>query len=113
MTKLTAGPQLRLSSNDRLAVIIASLLLIAVIGHDLWQRARRAEIGADAAAADRDAPGEATLRGEIIDGPAVTGAYFREGYAWAEAHGVADQAYCSSDSRAYRDGCRAFVAGVH
>jgi hypothetical protein len=95
---------------DRLGMIAASLVLMAMVGHDLQQRLQTAQIVADAAAADRDPPSEATLQHEDIEGPEVIAAYYRQGYAWAEAHGVEKAAECKSDNRAYSDGCREFLA---
>ena len=65
---------------------------------------------ADAAAADRDPSDEATFQGEEFDGPAVVAAYFRQGYAWAQAHAITGADMCPSDNRAYRDGCRAYIS---
>jgi hypothetical protein len=95
----------------RLALIFLSLLVMAMIGFDLHRRGVAAKIVADAEAEDRDTPSEATLQGDLIDGPDVVAAYFRQGYVWAQDHGVTASAKCPSENRAYRDGCRAYVAG--
>jgi hypothetical protein len=97
------------SLSDRASILVASLLLIVLLGHALQQSLQAPRINATATALNRDRPDEAILQGEDIDGPADIGAYFREGYAWAQAHGVSVAALCASDSRAYRDGCRAFA----
>jgi len=60
----------------------------------LQQRVQTAQVLADGAAEDRDTPSEATLQAEEIEGPALVGAYFRKGYAWAEAHGVMAAGQC-------------------
>ena len=78
LTMRSASTKFAESLGARLAVISASLVLMALVGHDLQRRVEGAGMVADAAA-DRDAPEEATLQGEDIDGPAPVDAYFRQG----------------------------------
>ena len=95
-----------------MAIVGVSLLLMTVVARDLIQRVQTSQILADAAAEDRDTPSEATLQAEEIEGPALVAAYFRKGFAWAETHGVTAAGQCPTDDRAFRDGCRAYVARV-
>ena len=56
--------------------------------------------------------GEATLHGQLIDGPDVIVAYFRQVHASAEAHAVNREDGWPSENRAYRAGCRAYVEAL-
>jgi hypothetical protein len=110
MPKVPGGWRLRPSASTRIVLIFGALVLMVMTGHDALQRGQTDQAVADTAAADRDPPSKAMLQHEEIDGPEVVAAYFRQGYAWAEAHGIGKASDCPADNRPNRDGCRAYVA---
>jgi hypothetical protein len=94
----------------RLACIVGLLFVIAKIDHDLQGRVQEDRNAEAAAAEDRDTPSEAKLRAQLIEGPDIVALYFKQGYAWAQAHNVTTASQCPANDRAHRDGCRAYVA---